>query len=371
MEFYKEKHHNNVEEGADEKMQEIKWKEIDSNILNKEDVVNLYSSVWDKEPIDFRERFNRHVNYPRFHAVGAYADNNLVGYVYGYASQPGQYYHDKLAKALKETPDWMNETMELVELMVNPDFSGQGIGKQLVKKWLSSLHGHVLLTTKEDNKKAKELYEKFGFEQLKNDFQPNDSSNWMIYGKVIPWILPNIETDRLLLRPWQKEDAQDLYTYAKDDRVGPMAGWAPHQNIEESLEVIGFFQSAGDTYAIEWKETGTVIGGIGLHDRRPDVNRKHLPQREIGYVLSPEYWGKGIMPEAVEAVVHHGFIDMNLDIIWCGHFDFNNNSRRVVEKTGFRYLWTKPFVLSRLGNREVQNLLYVQTREDYLQNRKD
>ncbi|MBU0904759.1 MAG: GNAT family N-acetyltransferase [Firmicutes bacterium] len=369
MEFNIEKHHNNVEEGSDEKMQEIKWKEIDLNTINQEEVVNLYSTVWNKEPKEFQEQFNRHVTYPRFHAVGAYAEDKLVGYVYGYSSQPGQYYHDKLAEALQETPEWMNETMELVELMVNPDFSGQGIGKQLVTKWLSSLHGHVLLTTKADNRKAQELYEKLGFEQLKNDFQPNDSSNWIIYGKVIPWILPNIETDRLLLRPWQKEDAEDLYAYAKDDRVGPMAGWAPHKNVEESLEVIGFFQSAGDTYAIEWKETGTVIGGIGLHDRRPDADRQHMPQREIGYVLSPEYWGKGIMPEAVEAVIHHGFVDMNLDIIWCGHFNFNNNSRRVVEKTGFSYLWTKPFVLTRLGNREVQNLLYIQTREDYLQNR--
>ncbi|MET1013821.1 MAG: GNAT family N-acetyltransferase [Paenisporosarcina sp.] len=349
-------------------MQGIMLKKLDLNEINKDDVVNLYAKLWSKEPAEFQEQFSRHITYPHFRAIGAYAADRLVGFVYGYASHPGQYYHDKLAQALNETPEWMNETMELVELMVAANYSGKGIGKQLVMKWLSSLHGHVLLTTNSKNTRAQKLYEQLGFEQLKNDFKPNEKNNWIIYGKVIPWILPHIETDRLLLRSWQKEDAEDLYAYAKDDRVGPMAGWAPHQNVEESLEVIGFFQSAGDTYAIEWKETGNVIGGIGLHDRRPDVDRKHLPQREIGYVLSPDYWGKGIMPEAVEAVLHHGFVDMNLDIIWCGHFDFNHNSRRVVEKTGFRYLWTKPFVLTRLGNLEVQNLLYIQTREEFLKN---
>ncbi|MFX3673441.1 MAG: GNAT family N-acetyltransferase [Paenisporosarcina sp.] len=347
-------------------MHGIEWKELDSSAIWKDEAIKLYANVWESEPDDFQERFIRHINYPRFHAIGAYSDNKMVGLIYGYASRPGQFYHGKLAEALSDVPEWLIETMELVELMVDPVFREQGIGKQLAMRWLSSIHGRVLFTTKADNTKAHKLYEGLGFVKLENNFKPNDTSDWYIYGKMIPWKLPVLETERLILRAWQKEDAEDLYAYAKDDRVGPMAGWAPHQRVEESLEVIGFFQSAGDTYAIEWKETGTVIGGIGLHDRRPDIDRKHLPQREIGYVLNPNFWGKGIMPEAVYAVLRHGFEDMNLDIIWCGHFDFNDNSRRVVEKSGFRYIWTKPFVLTRLGNREVQNLLYVQTREDYL-----
>ena len=104
MEFNKEKHHNNLEEGSDEKMQEIKWKEIDLSTIKKEEVVNLYSIVWNKDPSEFQDQFNRHVTYPRFHAVGAYVEDKLVGYIYGYASHPGQYYHEKLAEALKETP---------------------------------------------------------------------------------------------------------------------------------------------------------------------------------------------------------------------------------------------------------------------------
>lgn len=346
-------------------MKTIEYKSFIPSDSSTEDATILYSKVWGTDPADFQERFIRHQSYPRFSAIGAYTHGNLVGLVYGYASQPGQYYHDKLAVALQDNSEWLNEMMELVELLVDPDFKGQSIGKQLATTWQKPLHGRILLTTKEDNTVSHQLYKKLGFEVIKQDFQPNGSSNWFIYGKILPWVLPALETDRLLLRHWQEDDAEDLFAYAKDDRVGPMAGWSPHKNVEESRQVIGFFQSAGDTYAIEWKETGTVIGGIGLHDRRPDENLRHIAQREIGYVLSPEYWGEGIMPEAVSEVLRHGFEDMNLDIIWCGHFDFNTNSRRVVEKTGFRYVRTKPQVLTRLKNLEVQNLLYIQTREDY------
>lgn len=346
-------------------MKIIEYKKFESSDILTEEVTQLYSKVWGTESADFQERFIRHQSYSRFFAIGAYTEGKLVGVVYGYASQPGQYYHDKLADALKEKSEWLNEMMELVELLVDPDFQGLGIGKQLVASWQNPLHGRILLTTKEENIKSHQFYEKLGFEVIEKDFKPNGSSSWYIYGKVLPWILPVLETDRLLLRHWRKDDAEDLFAYAQDERVGPMAGWSPHKNVDESRDVIGFFQSDGDTYAIEWKKTGTVIGGIGLHDRRPDEKLRHVPQREIGYVLSPVYWGKGIMPEAVNAVIRHGFEDMNLDIIWCGHFDFNNNSRRVVEKTGFRYLRTKPQVLTRLNNLEVQNLLYIQTKEDY------
>ena len=47
-----------------------------------------------------------------------------------------------------------------------------------------------------------------------------------------------LKTDRLLLRRWKESDAEDLFVYAKDQDVGPIAGWPPHQSIDESLEVI-------------------------------------------------------------------------------------------------------------------------------------
>ena len=69
-----------------------------------------------------------------------------------------------------------------------------------------------------------------------------------------------METERLVLRAFTLEDAEDMYRYAKDERVGPMAGWAPHESVEETKDVIRLFIEEKDVWAIVLKETGQVIG---------------------------------------------------------------------------------------------------------------
>jgi RimJ/RimL family protein N-acetyltransferase len=70
-----------------------------------------------------------------------------------------------------------------------------------------------------------------------------------------------METERILLRPWRESDAETLYKYASDPDVGPRAGWAPHQSVEESLEIIRtVFNDVLNTWAIELKATGEAIG---------------------------------------------------------------------------------------------------------------
>ena len=82
-----------------------------------------------------------------------------------------------------------------------------------------------------------------------------------------------LETDRLLLRAWQETDLEDFYEYAKVDGVGQMAGWLPHKDLEESRTVLGFFIRDKKTFAIVLKESGKVIGSLGLEDRdgEPEV----------------------------------------------------------------------------------------------------
>ena len=72
-----------------------------------------------------------------------------------------------------------------------------------------------------------------------------------------------LETERLLLRPWQDCDAEALYKYASDPDVGSRAGWPPHKSVEESLEIIRTIFNNDRTWAIELKETGEAIGRIG------------------------------------------------------------------------------------------------------------
>jgi len=148
-------------------------------------------------------------------------------------------------------------------------------------------------------------------------------------------------TNRLILREWKENDSTDLYEYAKSELVGPNAGWSPHKNEEESKGIIRMFLENNETYAIVLKSENKVIGSVGLHNKKPDDSLSHLKQKEIGYVLNPKYWGKGVIPEAVNCLIKYGFNELNLDLIWCGHFDFNSNSKRVNEKCGFKYSISK------------------------------
>lgn len=174
-----------------------------------------------------------------------------------------------------------------------------------------------------------------------------------------------IETDRLLLRSWRLSDSKDLYEYAKSELVGPNSGWKPHKSEDESKNIINIFIRDDDTYAIVLKEENKVIGAIGLHNRKPDSYFYNLEQREIGYVLNPEYWGNEYVPEAVKALINYGFIEMKLDLIWCGHFDFNTNSKRVNEKCGFKYKFTRKERLKLLNNIRANVLYYNIFKDEY------
>ncbi len=149
-----------------------------------------------------------------------------------------------------------------------------------------------------------------------------------------------METERLILRPWQEEDAEECYRYAKDPRVGPVAGWPPHTSAEYSRDIIRKFLSKPENYAIVWKETGLPIGSISLHfGDSTDLTDKE-DECELGYWLGVPYWGRGIMPEAAEEMLRHAFEDLGVKKVWAGYYDGNDKSRRVQEKCGFRYQWT-------------------------------
>ena len=145
------------------------------------------------------------------------------------------------------------------------------------------------------------------------------------------------ETPRLLLRPWRIEDAPDLYAYAKDPDVGPMAGYAPHKSLEESRAIAKRFTEVenGVCLAIVYKENGHVIGSMGLG---PDARHIQVPGCvHVGYSIGKAYWGRGLMPEAVHAALDHIFRVWKIRIATITHYPENYRSRRVIEKSGFRF----------------------------------
>lgn len=146
-----------------------------------------------------------------------------------------------------------------------------------------------------------------------------------------------LETKRIILRPWQENDAADLYEYAKDPLVGPIAGWPPHTSIENSLEIIQNVLSAPGTYAVVLKETEKPVGSIGLMIGKNSNLKISDDEGEIGYWIGVPYWGQGLIPEAARELIRYGFEDLELQKIWCGYFDGNEKSHRVQEKCGFLY----------------------------------
>ena len=148
-----------------------------------------------------------------------------------------------------------------------------------------------------------------------------------------------IEIERLILREWHLDDVDDLFEYASVPGVGEMAGWPHHPNKEESLFRVKKFIAEKHTFAIVFKENSKVIGSLGIEKYGMEDKLSEFfnyQGREIGYVLSKDYWGKGLMPEAVKAVIEYLFNILDYDFLLCGHFDKNKQSARVQEKCGFK-----------------------------------
>ncbi len=152
-----------------------------------------------------------------------------------------------------------------------------------------------------------------------------------------------LQSNRLTLRPWQMLDLPDFYEYASVDGVGQMAGWTPHRNPEESKAILARFIEGKTCFALE--HNGKVIGSLGIecYSEKSYPELANMRGREIGYVLSKAYWGQGLMPEAVQTLIRYLFETLKLDFILVGHFDWNRQSRRVIEKCGFSYIKTTDY----------------------------
>ena len=163
-------------------------------------------------------------------------------------------------------------------------------------------------------------------------------------------ILMILETNRLILRPWEESDAENLYKYANSPEVGPIAGWPAHTSVENSLDIIRNVLSAPETYAVVDKHTGCAIGSIGLMIGNASNIGLLDTEGEVGYWIGVPYWGQGLIPEAVQEMLRYAFEELHLEKVWCGYFDGNIKSKRVQEKCGFQYQYTKENVQCSMMN---------------------
>lgn len=149
--------------------------------------------------------------------------------------------------------------------------------------------------------------------------------------------LPPVETERLLLRKMTLEDAGDMFRYASDPEVTRYMHLKPHQSLEDSHKAV---QAAIDAYesgevrswGVVHKEDERLIGSAGFQWWEPGS-----ASANIGYLMAREYWGQGLMPEAVLAVLRFGFEHMELNRIEARLNPENGASARLLEKVGMTH----------------------------------
>lgn len=179
-----------------------------------------------------------------------------------------------------------------------------------------------------------------------------------------------LETERLILRPWKEDDAEDLYKYAKNPEVGPIAGWPVHTSVENSREIIKRVLSADETYAVCLKEDNVAIGSIGLIPPVQSHTAASDDEIEIGYWIGEPFWGNGYIPEAVRALQKHAFEDLDCSAMWCGYYDGNEKSKRCQEKCGFVYHHTEVNkTCTLMGDIRTEHFTYLKKQQ--WQNRQD
>ena len=142
-------------------------------------------------------------------------------------------------------------------------------------------------------------------------------------------------TARLILRPWDDFDADELFELAKEPEIGYWCGWNPHKHIRDTFFNLHNFLEIEETYAICLKENGLLIGSIGLSFNTDLAEKEN--ECELGYWIGKEYWNNGYATEASKKIIEHAFNDLNIRTIWCGYYNGNERSKRVQEKLGFTY----------------------------------
>ena len=149
--------------------------------------------------------------------------------------------------------------------------------------------------------------------------------------------LPVIETSRLTLRKMRMSDAADVHRYAKDPEVARHVLWEAHRSIFDTRAYIRFLlyqyrNGQPGSWGVVLKETGRVVGTIGYMN----YSQEHATV-EVGYSLSREHWGHGLMPEALAAVIDETFRVLPIHRIEAMHFTDNPASGRVMQKCGMTH----------------------------------
>lgn len=158
--------------------------------------------------------------------------------------------------------------------------------------------------------------------------------------------MPVLETHRLILRPLQQNDLDDLYEYAQDPAVYQMGMWQPYASLDNCQKhlthLMKLYEKGLKWWAMEHKADGKMIGRCEISD--VDMEDK---KAEIGYALNQSYWRRGLMHEALNSVLSYAFTTLQLNRIYAVTLTNNDAPYRLLERIGFLregHLWEDTWV---------------------------
>ena len=231
----------------------------------------------------------------------------------------------------------------LCALYVEEDQRGQQLGSVLLehgRKQAAALgFSKLYLCTDHIN-----FYEKYGWTHIANGYHP-----WGAESKIYAHSAikdekalkfgdgPRLLTKRLILRRLTMDDAADVFDYAQNSEVARFMPWDRHRSIDDAKAFIHMTQQQLEAnksceLGIEYKQTGRVIGSIGITSI-DTLNNSGM----VGYALSHAYWGQGITTEALQRLLQYMFEDLKLNRIEALHVVQNEASGRVMQKAGMTY----------------------------------
>lgn len=143
-----------------------------------------------------------------------------------------------------------------------------------------------------------------------------------------------LETSRLILRKFTIDDCEDMFKNVGSDlNVTKYVSFSPHQNIEESSDIITMwiseYQNNSFNWCVELKESHQVIGNISVNS----LSKKHN-NCELGYVYGSKFWGNGYATEALRKVLRYLLVDCDFHLVEAKHCESNPASGKVMEKAG-------------------------------------
>ena len=150
--------------------------------------------------------------------------------------------------------------------------------------------------------------------------------------------MKTLENNDIILKDLSFDDVYDIYEYAQKNEVALNAGWEPHKSIEETKRIVEILIKSNEVWGIYHKSNDKLIGTIGVHFGKYPITESNV--YSLGFVLNPDYWGKGIMSKSCDLVLSHTFKENDITEVYANHFAFNKRSGRFMKKYGMKLVGT-------------------------------